>query len=231
MITKGIVVRPTDNDGHSYLVWIPTLVGMPNSLEEQEKFRRYQEQQDLSRTTNQDKNSETLLQKLYFSLLKKQVDNSSIQITEEEKKFYMTASVCTVPGVSIKYVEGDVVVVGFIDNSISQPIILGSYMNKKNQVEDLIITRCNSATIGNLVVSEQSSIPDTSNLITQDGSTYKLTKLTDLVKFYDYLSSEDSTSSISLTSAADLLIRLNKVIDKLELISGSTTFDQIFDNK
>jgi hypothetical protein len=47
--------------------------------------------------------------------------------------------VCSLAGSKVVYNTGDAVVVGFLDNSLSKPIILGSYLTPGN--EQITISR------------------------------------------------------------------------------------------
>ena len=52
------------------------------------------------------------------------------------RDFVISAEVCGIPGAKYNFLVGDVVIVGFLDNEMSKPIILGSFLTK--QLEDRI---------------------------------------------------------------------------------------------
>ena len=116
MITLGQIIQKGKND-YKWWVHIPTLHGMPDSQSEREIFSKYYEYE---KKLNQNNG------KVTTSNVPQQVE-VYIEPSDHDKRFVTEASVCCFGGSKIMYNIGDTVVVGFIDNLVSKPIILGSY--------------------------------------------------------------------------------------------------------
>ena len=121
---------------YQYWVYLPTLTGQPDSKTEHELFSAYEEY--LSKKDEVKQNLSTL-QKFIFALKGKKTISEVSEPTDYQKQFLCLASVCSLAGSKVVYNTGDAVVVGFLDNSLSKPIILGSYLTPGN--EQITISR------------------------------------------------------------------------------------------
>ena len=157
MITLGYIMGKDLNSDYRWWVNIPTLQGIPDSSEESKLFSAWRDYQ--SRLKNEeDTTALTAIDKILMALKIKQKQSVPHEPTEEELKFCTLADVCSLKGSKVDYCVGDAVVIGFLDNSLSKPIILGSYITDKNvklsvggtsmQLEQLIV----DSSIGNQVI-------------------------------------------------------------------------------
>lgn len=128
MITLGYIINKKSGDDYKWWVNIPTLHGVPDNKEEKKMFDAYNEYQKQVSEQKEEPKPLTAFQRLLQALIGRVEAIKPAMPTEEDLQFMTEASVCGLPGSKILYSPGDAVVVGFLDNSISQPIILGSYL-------------------------------------------------------------------------------------------------------
>ena len=76
----------------------------------------------------------------------------------------MEACVCGLPSSMIHYQEGDIVIVGFEDNNMGKPIILGSLLTK--ELAETTLTKV-SLNVNTLTADEIVTLPLTSNVTFQ----------------------------------------------------------------
>lgn len=108
-------------------------MGLPDSAEESRMFRLYREQQKLIEQQQIEEKPKSALDRFLIALRGKIQEQSSIYISEEDKKFTVQAEVCSLSGSKTYYQNGDIVIVGFIDNEMSSPIIIGTYLTEYMQ--------------------------------------------------------------------------------------------------
>lgn len=180
MITKAIVIGPVDgSDNYKWWINIPLLQGVPDSENESKLFKRYYEQVELK-----EKDPEK-----YKQLLQNQqqqqdaiVDKSTY---EEALKFIIKADVCGLAGSRVSYMPGDVVIVGFLDNEMSSPIIIGSYLTK--ELKDRITYPELKAQT--LLVNQSVSLPTSTSFKTGDGE-LTLAQLIETVRYINNIATK-----------------------------------------
>ena len=173
MITKAIVIGPVDgSDNYKWWINIPLLQGVPDSENESKLFKRYYEQVELK-----EKDPEKYKQLLQNQ---QQQQNSVVDKStyDEALKFIIKADVCGLAGTRVSYMPGDVVIVGFLDNEMSRPIIIGSYLTR--ELKDRITYPEIKAQT--LTVNQSVSLPSSTSFKTSDGE-LTLTQLIEAVRY------------------------------------------------
>lgn len=103
------------------------------------------------------------------------LDGTSTSVAATPKDQLEWAAVLETPGVEIQYNVGDVVVVGFEDNDLSSPIVLGFLKLKKGSTKNsdynisLSVTNLSVSNDSVLPTSTQFTRPDKSSALTFDG--------------------------------------------------------------
>lgn len=126
MITRAKIIEVVDgSNGYKWKVNIPILYGRPDKVEEVNEFNRYYDEQKQLKTNSTDVLNE-------FESSFQQSKEAEVNLL---KKGYQTladfetvASVCGIPNSKIMYKRGDTVIVGFEDNDMGKPIILGALL-------------------------------------------------------------------------------------------------------
>lgn len=164
MITEAYIISEVPNtDGLKWYISIPALHGLPDSAEEASIFRQFRQQQEELKNNSVDKKPKTAFERFLIALRGRVNTNPLIDI-EPYKEFIIEAYTCGVEGCVVKYLPGDVVIVGFLNNEIGSPIILGAnlYKNRENKVTKPTI---NAISIN---VEQGASLPSDTILHTQD---------------------------------------------------------------
>lgn len=197
MITKALVVSPADNEGYKWNVNIPILNGIPNNQQEAEEFQKVL---NIKIKNNENLNKEN--QKPYASLVEiarkewgtakvlnyNTNDNSEKALYKStiENEFLMEATVCGIPGMQNLIVPGDIVYVGFENNDMGAPIILGHLLCKnleksRNDYPNQIFNSINIKKSANLPLDTTLNLKDAS---TGELIELKMSDLANLWKFY-----------------------------------------------
>lgn len=223
MITRAKVIKNLDNGlGYKWAVNIPILNGVPNNLEE---FNIYKEALNTSIENNkqlpldqQKSQSEiaTVIGQSWgdnngneiYSFTGEWDDNGDDTIegsfNNKLSQFVMEAHVCGIPGIKSHIKVGDTVYVGFEDNDMGKPIILGHLLT--HYIEG---ARSNypSTTLESLDVKNSLKIP-TNTVI---GDNLSLSTLLEALTFYNSL-----ISIFPGGSMISLLQRLNSLLPSQE---------------
>ena len=163
------VTSKINNNPHRYLVYIPSLNGIPNSVEEKEFFRWLQEnrktREEAKESAQKYKSNGISLEEYsqygqyYLDKAKEQLPTTLRNILNVKSAFFMDASVCAHPGVSVRYNPGDLVVIGFIDNAMDRPIILGELSNDAKEVSDAFICGIDNINTRQICATDYMEIP------------------------------------------------------------------------
>lgn len=160
MLTLGYIIGPANNlvPCYKWYVNIPILHGIPNSSEEASMFRDLFERQDeIERLRQQEEetNDYTLVAKYKESMRDRVV--SSLILSENDKNYCVVADSCLFSGTSVQYNVGDAVVIGFMENKMSKPMILGMW-NALEQSKQ-IYHPTNNINVTTLQVDRSASLP------------------------------------------------------------------------
>ena len=164
MITEAYIISEVPNtDGLKWYISIPALHGLPDSVEEASIFRQFRQQQEELKNNNTQKKPKTAFERFLIAIRGRVQTNPLIDI-EPYKEFIIEAYACGVEGCEVKYLPGDVVIVGFLNNDMGSPIILGAnlYKNRENKVTKPTI---NAISIN---VEQGANLPSDTILHTQD---------------------------------------------------------------
>ena len=198
MLTKGIIMSEVpDSGGYKWKIYIPTLVGLPDSVQESYLFKAYKQQQELQQTNTKSEESSTL-ERFLIALrgkIKATQSTNKIVLTDQDKRFTIDAEVCGLCGTKVDYQVGDIVVVGFIDNVMSQPIIIGTYMTE--MLSNNRITRPQIKATS-LSVEQQSTLPSDTTIKAPDGGNITTRQIYDALQFINNL--QDRGLSLSTVS-------------------------------
>ena len=217
MITRAIIKEKGSND-YLWKVHIPLLDGKPDSIEEKSKFDAYYANQSQVQT-----NSDEVKNKFQKDF---QGAQSSAQVNKDkttpdyDKQYLREAHVCGIPNSIIHYQEGDVVIVGFEDNNMGKPIILGSLLTK--ELEDQTVTKV-SINAHTLTADEVVTLPLSSNVLFKRSDEPQTNELTQM----------SATDIEKVVTFINVLIEgnvgANILIDMLERITALTNrFNSLF---
>ena len=149
---------------YTWPVIIPALRGIPNSLQESEWFQKYNDRNkkinDMKKDEQKAKNTKDVIYKFLYALKKKEKVEQLDDLSEEVLQYVTYATVCSTPGTIVNYNNGDIVVLGFKENKMSQPVILGLC-----QTMNSVMTP--AFTIGSfneLVVNESAKLPSNTQI-------------------------------------------------------------------
>lgn len=180
---------------------------------------------------------------------------STVNKYNAENKLYgsiYTATICTPPGLYMPYEVGDVVYIGFVNNTISNPVILGkvhknlpkegesssyAYFKTLNVTDRVRLSE--NTTIGDIKYDDISNnILKINNLITKSESPYMNNKYsteesiigvwTDNKKIYRQsgektISSGSGSTSIKTISGVDKVISINYTVESSSVNYGQTS--------
>lgn len=146
MITRAKVIKKLDTQGYKWAVNIPILNGIPDSEEEYNQYKnllnvaiennsklpieQQKSKQQVADVVSQEwKSKNNILLDSRYDKINDGTFNNTLS------EFTMEASICGVPGIQNYINVGDIVYVGFEDNDMGKPIILGhlltSYLEEK----------------------------------------------------------------------------------------------------
>ena len=222
MITEAYIISEVPNtDGLKWYISIPALHGLPDSAEEVSIFRQFRQQQEELKNNNTEKKPKTAFERFLIALRGRVQTNPLIDI-EPYKEFIIEAYTCGVQGCDVKYLPGDVVIVGFLNNEIGSPIILGAnlYKNKENKVTKPSI---NAISIN---VEQVASLPSDTILHTQDIRQPQIS-VQDLVNALQYIKQMeyngfDVTKLLGMNSS---LVLLQSAFSKIESLLPTPSQD------
>ena len=229
MLTLGIIVdgSPEVIDGvYKWKIIIPTLYGIPNSQAEQDLFQAYYDVnkkiKELQEEEDKVKNSKDVIYKFLYALKKKQTV-SKLQSPSDEILQYITyASLCDTPGNTvIAFNTMDVVVVGFKDNKMSQPIIIGLCQTTSSIVKPSLVV----SNVTQLFVQDEAQLSPKTKIGVSYGNSIS------------YMSTDDIYRAVQLVKAlderditVDKLDTLVKMIDSLQLLIGGGVLGDVADS-
>ena len=145
MITRALVIKKADIEGYKWWVTIPALGGIPDS---QQEYNNYKSDLAISVTNNSNleetlkKDARKLAAEVYNAWGKSEKSNNldirfdvyNEKITDNKIKvqdYCVEAYVCGIGGMQNLITEGDCVFVGFEDNDMGKPIILGHLLTSE----------------------------------------------------------------------------------------------------
>ena len=142
MIARALVVSKADDSGYIWNVNIPILNGVPDKKEEAAK---YQNLLNVKIENNSKLNKENQLTKEQIAKVVSEEWGSSNpkgkvesinsyyakDFTGSEREFLIQAHICGIPGMQNLLHPGDIVYVGFENNDMGNPIILGHLLTKE----------------------------------------------------------------------------------------------------
>lgn len=170
MITRARVIKKLDTYGYKWAVNIPILNGLPDDANE---YKSYQDKLKAAQMVNgilpEDKrkseaqiaevNSKNWSNEASTMLDFQYITTSNDQITVSD--FTMEASVCGIPGI-LNYIHvNDIVYVGFEDNDMGKPVILGHLLT---QDLESVRTQFPGQKLSTLVVTDDSTLPSTAKI-------------------------------------------------------------------
>lgn len=94
--------------------------------------------------------------------------------------YVIDAEVCSLCGTKVEYQNGDIVIVGFIDNEMSSPIILGTYMTE--MLAENRITRP-QIKAQSLQVEQSTQLPLQTSIKAPDGGNITVQQIYDALQF------------------------------------------------
>lgn len=216
MITRAKIIQEVaGSNGYKWVVNIPILYGKPNNEDEQSLFDSYYISQDAVKTNSSSVKKDLLQQ--YLDRNKNQVtlENSSNNIPYDPE-YTTVASVCGIPKTKIHYRTGDVVFVGFENNNMGYPVILGSVLTQdieeKSSTKIEIDARSLSVDVDQSVVLPLNKTTFARQR-TDDNSYNELTmqKIEQVVKFFDKL----EELNIKPEDLSELLIAVDMIKQQL----------------
>lgn len=214
MLTRAKVIESADNNkGYKWWVNIPILNGIPDNESEGESQRKLYNAkvQTNSLLKEEDQKSKTAIVKETYEdwdtrALKFNGSNSngdkvdSWNFYNQREDFLTQASVCGIGGISNYINVGDTVIVGFEDNDMGKPIILGHLLTQKLEENRDTYPSLNLQSlkvIGNSNgFNDNTSLPNTTKFKFPDGSVITITQLQDMLNFYKMLSNDFPAASL-----------------------------------
>lgn len=183
MITRARVIKKLDTYGYKWAVNIPILNGLPDDANEYKSYQnklksaqvlngilpedKRKSEAQIAEVTSKSWSNEasTLLDLQYLT-------NSSDRITISD--FTMEASVCGIPGI-VNYIHvNDIVYVGFEDNDMGKPVILGHLLT---QDLESVRTQFPGQKLSTLVVTDDSTLPSTAKIKTTTANEINIQEL------------------------------------------------------
>ena len=225
MITEAHIVREVENSqGCQWYVYIPKLFGYPNNDIERILYERYK-QVSTSVTTNSKDVKNDLFSIFLRKLRKPEVASvaSTGWADEETMKFCVKAKLAGVPYIKPQFLPGDVVIVGFEENNMMTPVILGTIF-----LSDDIAPPVSSGALESICVTETAILPlnnlvlknSDSRLATDTLEAHRITgsDIADAVQFVQRLKEAniDLTKLTALLSTIKLDPTTGSIVDKIQ---------------
>ena len=210
LMTAYIVSAVEGSSGYEWNIYIPQLFGLPEDKAEKLLFDRYKEQSNVKTTSKEVKND--LLSVLLRSFRKTKTV-AKVSLTDEQKRFNVVARVVGIPGTFVLYQPGDVVVVGFENNDMMKPLIIGSLLTKDISTETRMI-----AVLDQLGVKQKAVLPlqetvyqytgDVKSIDNSRVNSFTAEDVADVIKFQQVL----KESNLDAAQLIELLGRLNALL-------------------
>lgn len=189
---------------------------MPDSKQEVSIFKKYYQQQEkLEYDALQNEQSKNAYDRFLIALRGKVVQEPQLNI-DEYKDFCIEAYTCGVPGCKVKYSAGDIVMVGFVDNQMHQPIILGMNMYKSR---NSITTPNISALTLNVEQTSQLSSSTTISTVDERWNTIQVQDIVNALCYIKQLQ-DAGIDAASLTSMFSVLGGLSTNNGNMQSIFG-----------
>ena len=173
MITRARVIKKLDTYGYKWAVNIPILNGLPDDANE---YKSYQDKLKAAQMLNgilpeaKRKSEAQIATAVVQEWGNSNAGYTTFKETAEIKaynnaisEFTMEAAVCGIPGI-VNYIHvNDIVYVGFEDNDMGKPVILGHLLT---QDLESVRTQFPGQKLSTLVVTDDSTLPSTAKIRT-----------------------------------------------------------------
>lgn len=140
-------------------------------------------------------------------------------LNQYEAEFFMEASVCSIGGVSNIIHIGDIVIVGFEDNDMGKPIILGHLLTDSLNTSTYYDNESRSfpsLKLGALGVKESVTLPSNTTFTLPTGKTVTMADLSELLNFYKSFNDAFSIPSTSSTPGTTGITNLFGILEGLK---------------
>lgn len=213
-----------NSGGYKWKIYIPTLVGLPDSTQESYLFKLYKYQQEELEKSKSEMKENGVIERFLVALrgkIKSSQTTSSVVITEQDKRFTIDAEVCGLCGTKVDYQVGDIVIVGFIDNEMSQPIIIGTYMTQV--LAEKRITRPQIKTIS-IYAEEQAKLPLNTTIVSPDGGDITTEQIYNAIQFIRCLQ-DRGLSLTTVSKLVDIVAPIGGIGDsKIEILNKQVQY-------
>ena len=216
MITRAQVIRRVNQDDeYLWYVNIPILNGVPDNQKEAESYKRL-----LNVNIKNNDKLKAEMQKTKSQIAQvtdeqwgnsNSVDTRFTQqaylpdFSSRTSEFVMEARLCGIPGMANLIHPGDIVIVGFENNDMGQPIILGHLLTKNLEQPGRADEKQPAIKCSAVNVSQEAALPLKTTFTLKTGAQLDMENLTQLWDFYQAF-----TSSFPL-GATSLLDKINNI--------------------
>lgn len=180
MITLAEIVS-RDSSGLKYSINIPILQGRPDSETEVKKFNA-----KVAQVKKQDADLTDIAAR---KKVQEGWSNAFLSGLDYPLEFTVEAFVCGIPGMSNLYDVGDWVYVGFINNNMSMPLILGHAVgiDLKDGTGRFVSQVQPSLKVSTLEVASDTVLPNNTRFKFEDGSVITVAQLKTALNTLDWL--------------------------------------------
>lgn len=217
MITRAQVIRRVNlDDEYLWYVNIPILNGIPDSLTEVTSYKKLlnvniKNNDQLKEKSQKSKNQIAQVTSEQWGT-SNQTDTRFTtsaylpDFSSKQSEFVMEARLCGIPGMQNLIQPGDIVVVGFEDNDMGNPIILGHLLTKSLEQpgkagENQPAIKCSSIT-----VNTAANLPSDTVFNLRPGLTLSMS---DLAKLWDFYTAFTSQFATGITGLLDVINNKN----------------------